>query len=520
MKFNEKPTPVVVNSASSTTVNHEGATAYNLSPKKELYLLASTALIEPQFYQRSSHQLQRIKDLVKKVNDQRFVLQLAAYVRNKMNLRSVAIVLLAEASQLTPVYGAMGNSLLRMYVPKILVRADEPLELMAYWIDNIGDGKKNNLPNALKRGIADAIAQYDEYQLGKYWRGNSRKSKVKPKDVLRICHIGNNPDEKMKSKAQMVYSDTLPIPQTWETYISKNGSNKDNWNHIAPQMGIMALVRNARNFIQHGADEAINLLVEKLRSPEEIKRSRMLPFRWYAAWRELQAMRRNEENRPVINRVCDALALALDLSVANIEGWKGRTAIFVDVSGSMSAPISKRSTVSCIDIACVLGAMAASLSTGGEYLVGAFACDYKPVNDLRVTDSILTNVDRIRNMEVGCSTNAHLAFLSMLENKQKFDRVILLSDMQCYNSRHSHIAMRNHADSNEKIDFLWKQYRETINPEARLYSIDLTGYGTSQTPENDPSVNLIGGWSERIFDYMSATESDMQDVITEISEQW
>lgn len=506
---------------SAETVNHEDGTAYKLEAKQELYLLATTALIENQTYRSKDEQLSRLRELVSIIDDQKFVLQLAYYVRRKMNLRSVAVALLAEATKLVSEYDVNGKSLLRVYAPKILARADEPLELLSYWLDNVGDGSKSKFPNGLKRGVADIFSNLDEYALGKYWRGVSRKAKVKPKDLLRICHLGNSPSEEIKRKAMMVYNDQIPVPQTWETYISENGASAESWNAIAPQMGIMALTRNLRNFITKGASEALEYAISQMQNADVVANSKMLPFRWLAAMREVERLvydgpydeiadtsTKIAVSHALYQKTIDSLNQAVDLSVKNIEGWKGRTAIFVDVSGSMQSPISRNSSITCCDIATLLGAIAAKLSSEGEYVVGAFADSYKPVV-LKSSDSVITNAKAITNVSVGYSTNAWEAFRSLCESGEKYDRVILLSDMQCYNSR-------NYGGHN--VDHYWRVYRKS-NPTSRLYSVDLQGYGTSPVKTEDNSVCLIGGWSERIFDYMDSVE-DVDAAITEIERQW
>lgn len=73
---------------------------------------------------------------------------------------------------------------MRAYVPKVIRRADEPGELLAYWMRTLGSGNKTKLPNALKKGLSDAMNRFDEYQLAKY----HRKGEVKLRDVLNLVH--------------------------------------------------------------------------------------------------------------------------------------------------------------------------------------------------------------------------------------------------------------------------------------------------------------------------------------------
>ena len=84
------------------------------------------------------------------------------------------------------------------------------------------------------------------------------------------------------------------------------------------------------------------------------------------------------------------------------------------------------------------------------------------------------------------------------------DRVILLSDMQCYD---------NAWYSNKSVVEYATKYRSTINPNLIVYSVDLAGYGTTQLPPDDPRLAKIAGWSDRIFKFIPMFESDKKTAI-------
>ena len=252
------------------TQNYEGGLAFTLEPKLELYQRVASCLFgEPLFYKSGQDQAERIIELVKILcpENKQFVVNLAEYARNVLHLRSVPIVLLVEASRYE------GNTdmnmipkVVRKAVPKIIQRADELMECIAYWnsrYGHIGDRQeKGSLPACLKKGLAEAIKKFDEYQLAKYDRNNS---KVKLIDVMRIVHPKPTTEEQ-KTLFKKVKEDKLSTPETWETYISTHGSNKETWTHILPKMPIMALIRNLRNFLDNHIDiQTINqYIISKL----------------------------------------------------------------------------------------------------------------------------------------------------------------------------------------------------------------------------------------------------------------
>jgi 60 kDa SS-A/Ro ribonucleoprotein len=476
MKFNAKKITKKLSLHKDAILNHEGGLAFKPSSELDLYLRACNCLIEDRYYSRSEQELTALRTLIQSC-DRSYVLKLANYARNKMHLRTLPLILLAEASVLHKGDSKEEKSDVRKYVTKIIRRADEPGELLAYWIRYLGKGKKTKLPNALKKGLSDAMNRFDAYQLAKY----DRSAEIKLRDVLILTHAKPDCLEKARLYKQ-VLENKLAKPETWEVVISTEGSTTETWNKIAPKMGIMALLRNLRNFEQNNAQEAIVQAIKVFKDPERIQASKLLPFRWLAAEREIKC-----------TQLKQTLREALQLSLANLPVWEGKTAIFVDLSGSMNTALSMRSQLKYIDIAVLMGAMATYLSQA-ETLVGAFGETYQDI-ELSRQDSILSNAKRIINTDVGHSTNAWLSIESLRKRKRVFDRVVLLSDMQCYSNR-----------GNQTLIEEWYRYRQTVNPDAILYSIDLAGYGQMQFPETDTGVVQLAGWSDRVLEMVAAFE--------------
>lgn len=503
-------TPAEMFQREDATTNYEGGLAFTLTPELDLYMRCCASFLSGGAYRSEEQELAELREVIQKC-DRSFVLKLANYSRNSMNLRTIPQVLLAEASRLHSGDPAQPKRDVREYTPKILVRADEPLEVIAYLLNQYGS--KQRLANALKKGIADAIRNYvhvdqatgkmDLYALAKYWRGASRKkAAVSPKDLLRICHLGKKADPLMKEVASLVFNDALPVADTWETKASVEGTSTEMWNEMAPKMKIGALLRNLRNFEQHKAEKAIEHAVSVLTNPEVVQKSRQLPFRWWNAMRHVQD-----------TRLRDALAEAMDLSVDNIPKLPGVTAVFSDNSGSMSMyRLSNKSSLSCIDVAAVMTAIGAHLTTGNS-VVGAFACEFKRL-PLSRRDSIIANADKIRHANVGGSTNAWKSIDYLLKEKLHVDRVLVFSDMQCYNSG---VSKSYYYDN--QLGPKWREYVQTVNPNAMLYSVDLRGLGTSQFPEDDPNVVLLSGWSEQIFDFIANFEK-RGTIIETIKRDW
>lgn len=179
MKFNAKASPLAEQVARSlknhpdATVNAEGGVAFRPAAKQELYQRVLTCLFgEHKYYEKADDTAHEIQRLVAEVaaGDPEWVLKLAAYARQAMFLRSVPIYLLVLAADIP-----LCKPFVRKWTPAVVRRADEPAEVIAAWIARHGDigsagpkGGAHAFPNSLKKGIGDALAQFDEYQLSKW----------------------------------------------------------------------------------------------------------------------------------------------------------------------------------------------------------------------------------------------------------------------------------------------------------------------------------------------------------------
>ena len=225
----------------------------------------------------------------------------------------------------------------------------------------------------------------------------------------------------------------------------------------------------------------------------------LLPFRYLSAYREIQFTK--SFNSQIILK---AIARAMDISITNIPKLNGNTCIAVDNSGSMNNNISSRSVIKYKDIAATLGA---SLNKISNSLVIVFSENAVPLI-LDSNDSILSNVQTILSSCEPSSTNAYKVPQLLLEKEIRADRLILLSDMQCWNS-----DLDEFWGGDESYEFApeFRKYRKAINPDCWLYSVDLAGYGKGiQVPQGEKNTVLLAGWSDRIFDFIVNWEKDRQ----------
>jgi 60 kDa SS-A/Ro ribonucleoprotein len=511
MKFNTKSTDTTL------TVNYEGEKAFALDAAMELYTAVVTWSLNDTFYEKSNPRLLRVRALIAQ-NDPVFVAQLAVYTRHQMYLRSAPLVLITELAKIHA-----GDDLVARTTAAVVARADEITELLAcYQLLNqrTGTKKLNRISKQIQKGLAAAFNRFDEYQFAKY----NRDTEVKLRDVLFLVHPKAK-DEQQQALFDKIATNTLATPYTWETELSALGqvgypdegakklAFKQKWEELidSQKLGYMALLRNVRNLLEAEiSHDHVQKVCQTLASAENVAKARQFPFRYLSAYRELQGNIPEEAQRRLTGTVkstlsgskvhreeiLEALEAAILQSVATIPGFDPETRVLVacDVSGSMYKPVSPKSKVLLFDIGLVLAML---LQTRCQNVgVGMFGDTWKtiavPKND------VLANVQEFyrREGEVGYSTNGYLVIQDLLERKQILDKVMIFTDCQLWNS----------TQGNEHIQALWQQYRREVAPEARLYLFDLSGYGKSPVRIMQEGVDLLAGWSDKVFGMLDALE--------------
>lgn len=480
------------NTNTQKTTNRSGYPAYKMADKEHLVTAVLTTMFgEPKYYGSTDNDIVRLATQCAKA-DPEFLCKLACYARNVGNMRSVSHVLTAVISRECPAYT-------RVTIRNVVVRPDDITEIMSCYASMYG----KPFPNAMKREIASVMQKFNEYQIAKYNGGNKA---LKFRDVLRITHPVPSSQE-VSELFGKILSDTLETPYTWEVELSTRGNTKEVWNELiaSGKVGYMALLRNLRNIVKCGAN--VEPVLATLSDPVQVKKSRQLPFRFYSAYRTLK----NEGMMtPAIHK---ALEKALTCSTENLEVISGRTLIALDVSGSMSQPVSKKSDICCCDIGAVLAALSTHLcedatvccfdSASGWYNSGKKG--YR-IEKFGKYDSVLSVADKLSFHGGGTDLSLPMKYALMEDesrNIRPFDRVIYISDNEC----NSGIA--------RTVQHLADDYRRRFNSELFVHAIDMQGYGTQQFIGK--RTNVIAGWSEAVLSFISTVEAGISTLVDTIA---
>ena len=190
------------------------------------------------------------------------------------------------------------------------------------------------------------------------------------------------------------------------------------------KIGYMALMRNLRNILEaEVSQQHVMAVCNALSSAEAVRRSKQLPFRFLAAYREVSKVKST-----YAGRVMDALEQAVSISAANIKGFDDDTKVLIacDVSGSMQKPVSPKSKILSYDIGLMLAMLLKSRCKNA--ITGMFGDTWKVINV--PTQGILANVDTFyrREGEVGYSTNGYLVIEDLIKRNVQMDKVMIFTD--------------------------------------------------------------------------------------------
>ncbi len=516
---------------SDATQNLAGGLAFRMSAAERVVTrMLSTFALSDSYYESASESVTAfVADLTEVASvDPEFLLRLAAFARQEMQMRAFPVMCLVECAAIPAC-----KPFVRKWTPQILRRADEPGAAIAWWVKRHGDigargakGGEHAFPNSLKKGIAAALDRFDEYHVAKY----DSKGGVTLRDAVRLSFPSSKAPERFALWKYVldgsIDAEKLPLlaarhallqcatldadalllaeraSATWEVLVSKFGSSKETWNAV--RFPFMAGLRNLRNFLEKGADDALDRTIAMLCDESQVRRSKQLPFRFFSAYREVSRL-----SSPRVSEVLEALNVALELSLTNVPRLSGTTFVTCDNSGSMDNMLSDRSQVSLKQVGNLMGAMVHR--TCERSIVSVFGTNHAVVPLLR-QDSVITNMERLSGTDVGGSTAAWKTLHWLSETKTRVDRIILLSDMQCYGGDTPVWDSEPRRLLAEELH----RYRSSVNPQCFLHSVDLTGYGTLQFPGDDRRSFLLAGWSERLLKTIPSLEQGTDSMLSVI----
>jgi hypothetical protein len=471
------------------TENLAGGKAYRVSEKMKLATFVLTSFVKDQYYRSEKENFNEIKKLISSVKDKEFVAKTAIYARNEFGMRTITHIIAGEIAK-----AVKGAEWTKRFYDKMIHRVDDITEVISYYLNAYG----KPIPNSLRKGLKKAFDKFDGYQLAKYRAENKDVKLVDAVNLLRPRGTRKN-EEALK---QLV-GGRLRSKDTWESKLTQAGQRAETeegkselkekvWKDLVleKKIGYFALLRNLRNILEQSPgvlDAALELLVDE----NMIKKSLVMPFRFTTAMGQLRISHPNER------KVLNALSEAVDISCNNVPKLDGDTLVVCDYSGSMGG---------CVEdykgIATLFGAVLAK-SNDADFMIFGNNAAYVSYNSQDSTMTIFGECMRHNShagdgLFVGHGTNFH----SIFDKAHKgYKRIFIFSDMQGWIGHDSPVRA-------------FELYKNKYSCDPYVYSIDLSGYGTAQLPEQ--KVFMLAGFSEKIFDVIKLFEKDRDALISEI----
>ncbi|MFE3142734.1 TROVE domain-containing protein [Streptomyces scopuliridis] len=482
---------------------HEGGDGVLREAKSELFLLAVANFVSQQTaYESGEARDERFRALVRKlaVAEPEWTAGLLGWLRGEGQLRTASIVGAAEYVKARLDAGATDGPANRQVVDSVLLRADEPGELLGYWISRYG----RNVPKPVKRGIADAVRRlYNGKALLKY---DTAAKGYRFGDILNLTHASPDPAKAwqgelfryaldrrhhpeaavppLSNRTLTAHRALMEVPverrravitatdgaarlaeagMTWEALAGwlQGPMDAAAWEAVIPSMGAMALLRNLRNFDQAGvSDEVAARVAEKITDPEVVAKARQFPFRYLAAYQHAPSLRWSYP-----------LERALGHSLANVPSLRGRSLILVDRSGSMWSPLSDRSELNRADAAAIFGTAVAMRAADADLV--EFGTRSAPVT-YRPGESVLKVLERFGDL--GGTNTAE----AVRTHYRRHDRVLIVTDEQAaYSSRGGPAAQ--------------------VPAGVPVYTWNLAGYRAGHGPSGEAGRHTFGGLSDAAF---------------------
>lgn len=371
---------------------------------------------------------------------------------------------------------------------QVMQRADEPMVQIAYYLF-INNGKKNNIPNILKRSWSDKLSSLKPYAINKY-----KNAEIGMINAVRICHANSENINELMSTGDIQVSNS---ETTWEQMRS---AGKD-WMYILENCNIshMALIRNLRNIFSEIDNVAIaDAVIAELK--RGVLHGKQFPFRYYSAYKAIRDS--NVHHKDIL---LDALEDCVDISIANMPRLSGKTICLTDNSGSAWGTIpTEYGSVTIAEIDNLSSILTAKCSDEGY--VGVFG-DRLKIIPISKNDKVLRKLSEINKIGKGIGMNTEggiwTFFQKATKNKDKFNNIFIYSDMQAghgelYGTSNQRQEYRNAGCSCGRYINVFQcllNYRRQVNKNVNMFSVQTAGYNNSVLPEYAYRTSMMSGWT-------------------------
>lgn len=509
-------------SSMNVTTNHEGTTVHQLTALETLFSKVLGSMFgESTFYEKRSAEAdyQKLIELIDQIpsKDKEYALKIAElgryYNMIQMPLEVLSVAYHTDEFKGTQFMDANGHNKLSYYNNLIVRRMKDITEILAAHFA-MHNGEAKNMPKQMRKNLKHKLESFDKYKISK---GLGNQGSVKVADAIKLLHPKASSPDMYNFYTEVIRGNvTLGHEKKQiQTELTRLGQNKTTEKVTTDlkkslyDANLQALIRQLINLYKNGIfedAEALNYTINKLTTKQDVIKSKLLPYQFYTAYRELDKL----GNTPVVVRLKEAVQDALDLAVENVDVIEGTTAILIDRSGSMEERISSTTNVNADEMAMLLGAIAYKRGFGDLFV---FSNDCKRIDASRKTPIFELVKQMRRAISVG-GTDLKKALNTITKhaqmNKVSYDNLIILSDNDCYGYDKStnvlkfgerYFGFGYKADVNSPDEHVTKMIKDGII--KKVWINNLLGNDFAIVNTNSHTKNLITGFSEKFINIIN-----------------
>lgn len=479
--------------ASATIKNHAGGKAFAKSDEETLVQFAMTGTFNDTFYTKGANQLTQVLERSSRVSDE-FIAKLAIYGRQQGLMKDMPALLCAAlvARQ-------------SAYVETVFNQVIDNPRMLRNFVQMMRSGVvgRKSLGSKAKRLVQDFIGKLSDYALWEASIGND-PSLV---DVMKLAHPKAKDERRNALYAYILGRpvDVAQLPDFIRDYemfakgdlkdaplqapflkLTALPLKEDDWKRIALNATWTQTRMNLNTFARHGVfkdREMVTLLAERLANRENVLKAKAFPYQLMAAMLNIES--------DIPQALKDALEQAMEVALESTPVFEGTTLIAVDVSGSMSDPITGRSGVpskiSCLQVAALIGSALLHKNRSARLVAFDTVCHE---GEFPAGHSVMQMAGEFAAFQGG-GTDCGSVLRFMNEHNIQVNNLIVISDNESWKDGYR-----------SNLSALWAGYKQK-NPGARMINLDITPNETSATAQRADTLR-VGGFSDEVFQVMSS----------------
>lgn len=493
-----------VNTPAADTTNLAGGLAYSMADREALAQLIVTGAFNGTFYADAKQQIDTVTNLLAKLGPENaeYVAKLAVYARESGYMKDTPAFLTAWLTVNGP-----------QYVKSVFNRVIDNGKMLRNFVQIMRSGSigRKSLGSGPKKLVQNWLNSANTYKLLSASVGNDPSLA----DVIKMVHptpanpekeaffrwiLGQKPVQvsllpgMVQDLMAFRSGDSLKVPAVPFELLTSLELSTNDWKEIARNAGWQMTRMNLNTFKRKGVLEdakMVKMIADRLADPEAIAMSRVMPYQLFTTWLNM-----GDDINPVIK---SALEKALDVSLSRVPVYDAKTWVFVDVSGSMSSPITghragSTTKMRCVDVAALIASSLLRANPTNTQVV-MFDTKIHP-NKLNPKGSVMENAHTIAKFGGG-GTACQLPMQKLVNEKAKGDLIIYVSDDESWFSTNSVRYSFGGGNRGTETAAAWAMFKKS-NPGAKMVCIDLTPNTTTQNT-NGADVLNVGGFNDAVY---------------------